>query len=85
MLLEGLVLGLLWRRRSRGIPIAELAVNLLAGISLLMAAVTVALGVSGPWIPLCLAAALVAHLADLRLRWQAPRSTTIAHARSSNP
>jgi peptidoglycan/LPS O-acetylase OafA/YrhL len=76
MILEGLVLGLLWRRHRRGIPPAALYVNLLAGISLLLAAVVLGLGLPAPWLAACLALALLMHVADLRLRWH-PQ----AHAR----
>jgi hypothetical protein len=69
MVIEALVLGLLWRFRQRGIRPLELAVNLLAGISLLMATVLVVIGAAGQWLLGCLALALVMHLADLRMRW----------------
>jgi len=71
MLLEALVLGLLWRYRRRGIRPLELAANLLAGMSLLAATVLVVTGAAGQWLLVCLAVALVMHVADLRLRWSA--------------
>jgi peptidoglycan/LPS O-acetylase OafA/YrhL len=70
MVLEGLALGALWRFRNQGVNPAQLAVNLLAGISLLLVAVTVALGAGGTWLLACLAFALVMHVLDLRMRWR---------------
>ena len=69
ILLEGIVLGLWHSRTGRGIAPLDLSVNLAAG-ALLLLAMRAAL-VSGdaaaaaPW----LAAALVAHVADLARRW----------------
>ncbi len=67
--LEAIVLvGYRWRT-GRGIAIRRLLPNLAAGL-LLMFGVRVALvGEPWPWLPVCLAAAGVAHLVDLRLRW----------------
>jgi peptidoglycan/LPS O-acetylase OafA/YrhL len=69
MILEGMVLGALWRYRRQGVRPAQLAVNLLAGISLLLAALAVVLGAAAPWLLASLALALVMHVADLRMRW----------------
>ncbi len=67
--LEVLLLHLL---RSRGAPpLAALLPNLLAGASLLLA-LRLALGqASWLWLALALATSLLAHLLDLRQRWQA--------------
>lgn len=70
IVVEAVVLGLWHARTGRGIAPLDLCLNLAAG-ALLLLAMRAAL-VSGnaaaaaPW----LAAALVAHLADLARRWQ---------------
>ena len=69
MILEGIVLGVLWRYRRQGIRPAQLAANLMAGISLLMATVVVVVGAAGPWLLAFLALALIMHVADLCMRW----------------
>jgi len=69
MILEGIVLGVLWRRRHQGIRPAQLAANLMAGISLLLATVAVVVAGAGPFLMVFLALALVMHVADLYLRW----------------
>lgn len=69
MILEGLVLGVLWRYRRQGIRPAQLAANLLAGISLLMATVVVMVDAAGPWLLVCLTLALIMHVTDLCMRW----------------
>jgi len=59
-----------WRvRRGRGVPIASLAVNLAAGGSLLLA---LRAGLAGDqtMILVWLAAAGLAHAADVALRWR---------------
>ena len=75
ILVEGFALTIFHRRTGRGVPLATLWPNLAAGF-LLALAVRMALG-SGPT-PLALQAgiaavlgcALIAHLLDLRSRWQ---------------
>jgi hypothetical protein len=68
-LLEFLLL-LLWRRRTgRGLPAAELALNLAAGAALLLALRAALTGAGWTWIAAWLAAALLAHLLHLRQRW----------------
>jgi len=69
MLVEG---GLLWlhhRRTGRGVDPVDLLINLLSGISLLLALWAALVGAPWQWIALALAASLAAHLADLRRRW----------------
>jgi predicted component of type VI protein secretion system len=68
--LEALVV-ICWRGMFQSGP-APLAfvVNLLAGAFLLLALRCALAGSSQAAIAVCLSAALVAHLADLRLRWQ---------------
>ena len=70
--LEIVVLSLIRQRRGGGIAAVPLIVNIGAGGSL-MVALRFALAGDG-WlaITVCLLAALVFHVADIRLRWQAP-------------
>lgn len=68
--IEVVVLIMLWRRRGRGIPPADLLPNVLAGVFLLLTLRVVLAG--GGWTIgcICLAAAGVAHLVDLVRRWR---------------
>jgi len=70
VLLEVTVLTVVWRRTRRGLPLADLLPNVLAG-ALLLLALRLSLGGAG-WIPcsVALAAAGAAHLVDLRRRWR---------------
>jgi hypothetical protein len=43
---------------------------LLPGVCLMLALRAALAGSAWPWVPLALAAALLAHLADLRARWR---------------
>jgi len=65
-------LGLLAYRRAtgRGIAARLLLPNLAAGLCLLLALRAAVQHAGWPWIALALAAAGVAHLADLRMRWR---------------
>lgn len=70
MVVEAVALGLLWARTARGVPPIALIVNLVAG-ALLLLALRAALTDAGPAATgTFLGLALVAHLADLALRWQ---------------
>lgn len=62
---------LLWRRATGAGP-APLAFvcNLMAGGFLLLALRNALAGAAGVWIALCLIAAFLAHLLDLRMRWR---------------
>lgn len=73
VLIEALVLAWLWRSRGRGLPPREFVGAMVAG-ALLMFAVRSAL-VAAPWVHTAawLAAALIAHMADLALRWRNAR------------
>lgn len=56
-------------RTGRGIAAGRLLPNLGAGL-LLMLGIRIALGGAvWPWLPLCLLGAGLAHLADIRSRW----------------
>jgi hypothetical protein len=61
--IEGFVV-VRWRRRSA----TEVATMLCPGIFLLLALRAALAGAAWPWVPAALAVALVAHLADLRMR-----------------
>jgi len=59
----------LWRRRTgRGLAAADLASALLAGVCLMLAVRAALVGAWWGWIALCLLAAGVAHVAELRRR-----------------
>ena len=70
MVLEGIVLVVYHRATGRGIAPSGLLANMLAGGCLLLALRVALTGASWHWIALSLAAALLAHLADLRCRWR---------------
>lgn len=66
---EGAALLVLRRATGRGVGPSALLANLAAG-GFLLAALRFGLsGAGDAWIGVCLALALVAHLADLRARW----------------
>jgi hypothetical protein len=67
---ETLALLLYRRTRRRGPPYAGIVANALAGGCLLLAVRAALVGLPVTMIGLWLAAALVAHLADLRSRWR---------------
>lgn len=71
LLLEALAFHVYRRATGRGLPLAGIAAYLLSGAFLLLAVRAVLAGWSPYWTALCLAAALVAHLADLRRRLRA--------------
>ena len=69
MVAEALVLGLLYRRTGKGVSLADLLPNMLAGLFLLLALRAALTGAPWTWIALSLIAALIAHLADVVRRW----------------
>ena len=69
MALEGALIVLLRRRTGAGVPARDLVAMLAAGACLMLALRAALVGAAWPWIALALAAALAAHLADLRRRW----------------
>ncbi len=73
VVLEAFALAWLWRSRAKGLPPREFLGAVVAG-ALLMFAVRSAL-VAEPWFQTAawLGAALLAHLADLALRWRSGR------------
>jgi len=70
MVAEGVLLWVWHRRTSTGIAPAGLVITLASGMSLLLALRAGLMGLSWHWIALALTAALLCHLADLRLRWR---------------
>lgn len=68
MAVEGLALAILRRRIGRGLALADVAANLLSGFCLLLALRAALVGAWWGWTALALAAALTAHLADLKRR-----------------
>jgi hypothetical protein len=72
MAAEGLVLGLLWRLGSRGVPPLPLLANLTSGACLLLALRGALTGAGPLWIGGFLGVALVGHLLELGLRWRSP-------------
>ena len=58
------------RRTGRGLPPADLLSNLLSGVCLMLALRGALVDAWWGWIAACLLAALLAHLNDLRRRWQ---------------
>lgn len=88
LMVEGVIavtlLEALWLAwRSAGTPRATgprvWAANLLAGLALLLAVRLVLAQAAWFWVAACLAAAGLAHLADLRARWR-PASPTASRA-----
>jgi hypothetical protein len=74
VILEAIVLLGLRLRTGHGVPPGSLLANLAAGASLMLALrLALAGGGSFAWLPLCLAMALLAHVADLALRWERRR------------
>ncbi len=70
MLAEAVAIILVYRRTGRGIPPAEALPSLLAGVGLLLALRGALTQTGWEWIALSLAAALLAHLADVAQRWR---------------
>ena len=70
MALEALVLGLVWARARRGLPPLPLILSLVAGALLLLALRAALTGSEPLAIGGFLTLALVAHLAELALRWR---------------
>jgi len=56
-------------RTGRGIDVAKLLPNLGAGLLLRLGVRAALTGAIWPWLPACLAGAWLAHLLDIRLRW----------------
>lgn len=68
--LEAAILLAYRHRTGRGVPAQDLLAALAAGLCLMLALRAALVGSPWPWIALWLAAALAAHLADLRRRWR---------------
>ncbi|WP_296804842.1 hypothetical protein [Thiocapsa sp.] len=70
VLVEAIALTVLYRLTGKGVAPRDLVGLLLAGAFLLIAVRFALTGADWVWIGLWLALALVAHLADLALRWR---------------
>lgn len=70
---EGLALALYYRATGHGIAPRDYALNLLSGLCLMLALRSVMSDAGWPWATAALAAAGLAHGADLVLRWQRQR------------
>lgn len=70
VMVEAVALALWHRRTGRGPEPRHLLPNLAAGFCLLLALRLGLTGGGSATLALCLAGALVAHLADLRIRWR---------------
>lgn len=68
--IEGMLLAGYHRGTGRGVAPGALLGNLLSGACLLLALHGALSGAGWPWIAPCLLGSLLAHLADLRRRWQ---------------
>jgi len=68
MVLEMVGLWMVARVRNRAFPFADLAWNVAAGASLLLALRAALTGAGWPWLALFLTAALIAHIGDVRRR-----------------
>jgi hypothetical protein len=76
---------LIWRAvTGRGPSPLPLLSNLLSGAFLLLALRNALSGASSVWVAACLLASLVAHLADLRLRWEHAASDAACGHSSAN-
>ena len=73
VVLEVVVLGYIRASRGSGIEWRALLPNLLAGAALLLALRAAITGAAWLWIATWLAAAGLAHVADLRTRWDGKR------------
>jgi hypothetical protein len=71
MLLEFVVLTLLRRKSGSGVPSAALVTNLAAGAALLFSLRAALVGSRWQVVSIWLMLALLAHVADLKVRWAA--------------
>ena len=70
MVLEGLCLLAYGRATGRGLAPSAVVTNLLSGGFLVLALRAALAGAPAAWIALCMAAAFMAHVADLQRRWR---------------
>ena len=68
--LEAVLVVAYFRRTGRGVAPGDFLGNLASGVCLMLALRCGITGAAWPWIAAFLLAALVAHLRDLRRRWQ---------------
>jgi hypothetical protein len=67
---EAVLLGVWHRRTGRGVALAAAAPMLCAGAGLMLAVRAALVGAWWGWVAAALLAGLLAHVADLRRRWQ---------------
>jgi hypothetical protein len=70
MLAEAVFLAAYTTRTGGGVAFADIAINLVAGASLLLAVRAALVGAAPQWLIACLLVSLAAHGADLRRRWR---------------
>ena len=70
MLAEGVTLTLIYKRTRKGIAPIPLFCSLAAGLFLVLALRAVLVGASWQWVAASLVGALIAHVADICVRWQ---------------
>ena len=63
-----LLLGYRWRT-GRGIAASKLLPNLCAGLLLMLGVRAALAGAAWPWLPVFLVSAGLAHMLDVRMRW----------------
>ena len=83
--LEALLLTALRAFFGRGPAVAASIANCAAGGGLLLALRAAMADAPFPVIGACLFAALIAHVADLAIRWRVPRPAGIARPRTPSP
>ena len=71
MLIEFAVLAFLRKKTGSGVPTAALVTNLAAGAALLLSLRAALLGLRWQVVSVWLILALMAHVADLKVRWAA--------------
>ena len=68
--LEGIALAAYYRMTGRGVAPDNYALNLVAGLCLMLALRAALAGSSAVWMALCLSAAGLAHGSDIWRRWK---------------
>lgn len=81
MLAEAVVLGAYAARTGQGIAWPDIAINLVAGASLMLAVRAALVGAASHWLVGCLLASLLAHGLDLRRRWRHRNDESVGAAR----
>jgi hypothetical protein len=74
VVMEVIALAFLRLAKGRAVPFSGILVTIAAGASLLLALRAALAGADWRWVALALTAALIAHLADLRIRLRTVRN-----------